>query len=644
MCGITGYWDLSGAPLAPDAETQISRMTDCIRHRGPDSGGTWLDGQAGLALGHRRLAIRDLSPAGHQPMLSADGRYVIVYNGEVYNADELSADLAPRGIPFRGHSDTEVILEACAAWGVQRTVKRLIGMFAFALWDRQKRTLTLVRDRLGIKPLYWAHMNGHFFFGSELSSMREHPKFSFSIDRSALTAFMYFAYVPAPQSIHKNCHKLPPAHILTVTASGSTTLEPYWDPLEIATQGCANPLGLSTEEAVDTLEDLLTDAVQRRLVADVPLGAFLSGGIDSSLVVALMQKVSSEPVRTFSIGFLEAGFDEAPFAKAVAKHLGTDHTELYVTPAEAQGVIPKLADIYDEPFADSSQIPTFLVSELARKHVTITLSGDGGDELFAGYTRYFNFGSVFKSHEILPRSLRQLMARGLRTPRPVDWDRLAKLALWKFRPQRFGERVHSMANMLAKESSDLYRQFVSHWQEPHKLVVGGTLPPDIFSDQTICGRFHKPVELMQYLDVATYLPGDILTKVDRASMAVSLESRVPLLDHRVYELAWRLPSGAKYVGDNGKIILRRILARHVPMHLFERPKMGFGVPIGVWLTGPLRDWAEDLLDESRLKQEGYLNPAMVRHYWDRHLSGEMWHYWIWNVLMFQAWKERYKPQ
>lgn len=641
MCGIAGVLDVRRAGDEAGLAALAADMATSLHHRGPDAGGVWVDPGAGLALGHRRLSIVDLSPAGAQPMVSADGRWVIAYNGEVYNADALRADLP--GIAFRGRSDTEAILEGCARWGVRATVERLIGMFAFALWDRETRTLHLVRDRLGIKPLYWGRFGPLLLFGSELKALRRHPGWEPEIDRGAVAAFLRHDYVPGPAAIWQGVAKLEPGRILTVRAGEEPRIEAYWRLEDVVRAGQADPFAGTDEEAADRLEALLADAVSRRMIADVPLGAFLSGGIDSSTVVALMQRASDRPVRTFSIGFREQGFDEAPHARAVASHLGTDHTELYVEPDDARAVIPRLPAIYDEPFADVSQIPTFLVSELTRRHVTVALSGDGGDELFAGYPRYTVTSAVWRRLGRLPASARRAAGRALgAVPVPV-WDAVARMAPGS--AAIYGDRVHKLAGALGGDADDLYRRMLSRWEDAAALVPGAVEPRGAFWDDGPKGWLPDLVERMQLLDTRVYLPDDILTKVDRASMAVALEARVPLLDHRVVAFAWSLPMRFKLRGGESKWLLRRVLERHVPRALFERPKMGFGVPIDAWLRGPLRDWAESLLAEDRLRADGLLDPAPIRRRWAEHLSGRRnWQYPLWSVLMLQAWREAERVQ
>jgi asparagine synthase (glutamine-hydrolysing) len=596
MCGITGFIERDSPRDTDRLAALIRDMTDTMVHRGPDSSGTWLDAERGVALGHRRLSIRDLSPAGHQPMVSACERYSIVYNGEVYSHEEMRADLEHAGHRFRGTSDTEVILAGCVEWGVEETARRLIGMFAFALYDRRERRLSLVRDRVGIKPLYWGNFPGLFLFGSELKPLRRHPGWTPAIDRDAVSAFMRHNYIPAPHSIYRGIRKLTPGTVLTVQDGVVGDERPFWSLDDVVARGLRSRRPRTDADVVDELDTLLRDAVRRRMVADVPLGCLLSGGIDSSLVTAMMQHQSDRPVRTFSIGFREQDFDEAPYAREVARHLGTEHTELYVDSSLALDVVPRLPNIYDEPFADSSQLPTFLVCELTRRHVTVVLSGDGGDELFAGYKRYELARSLWTGANCVPEWLRSPTIAMARRVSPAGWDRLGHVIPRRVRPVNFGARMHQVADQLSLWDPDaLYRQMLSHWQTPDALVLGAHEPRGVLWSEHSRQLVPDFNERMQYYDLLTYLPDDILTKVDRASMAVSLEARVPLLDHRVIEYSWTLPYTFKWRDNQSKWVMRRVLDRYVPQKLIDRPKTGFGVPFADWLRGPLRDWAENLL-------------------------------------------------
>lgn len=640
MCGIVGFWRGNRVEQAV-----AERMARRLETRGPDDAGAWLDREAGLALGHRRLAIQDLSPAGHQPMHSPCGRYALVFNGEIYNHLELRHDLEAQGGAFkwRGHSDTETLLAALCHWGVQSTLERLNGMFAFALWDARAQRLFLARDRMGEKPLYYGHSGGALLFGSELKALTAHPDWQGRVDRDALALYMRHNYVPAPWSIYQGIGKLPPAHFVIIGENGRVVGEPqcYWDLGQIAGQGVA-AAGGQPGAFIDELDALMRDAVGRRMAADVPLGAFLSGGYDSTTVAALIQAQSEKPVKTFSIGFNEEGYNEAKHAKAVAEHLGTEHTELYVTPEQAMGVIPSLPTIYNEPFSDSSQIPTYLVSQLARQHVTVSLSGDGGDELFCGYNRYVMGYQVWSKLRLLPRPLRELLAGMLNRAPGHALDAVQRQLPRRFQVSNLADRLPKLAEVLAhQDGQSFYRSLVSHAKHPEQLVLGASEPDTILNRPDHLPALPGLRERMMYLDQMTYLPNDILTKVDRASMAVSLEARVPLLDHRLVEFAWRVPTELKYRDGQGKWLLRQVLYRYVPQKLMDRPKMGFGVPIEQWLRGPLREWAEELLDEKRLRNEGFFDPVPIRRMWEEHVSGKRrWHYYLWDVLMFQAWLEQ----
>ena len=651
MCGLVGFVGGDWASGRDGAEALLRRMAGCIAHRGPDGTGIWADSDHRVGFGHNRLAIIDLSPAGDQPMRTASGRYVIAYNGEVYNHEQLRHRLHEenRLNNWRGHSDTETLLAAIEAWGIRATLERAIGMFAFALWDRQLKQLTLARDRLGEKPLFygWQGTGGEraFLFGSELKAMAAHPAFQPEIDREALTLYMRHAYVPAPLSIYQGIRKLPAGAFLTLgSPAQDPVIEQYWSGAEVARKGSLTPRLGGTQDYVDRLDDLLSDAVRQQMISDVPLGAFLSGGVDSSAIVSLMQAQSSRPVRTFSIGFHEEAYNEAQHAKAVARHLGTDHTELYVTANEAMSVVPQLPRVYDEPFADSSQIPTMLVSKLAREHVTVALSGDAGDELFAGYNRYKMTAAFWRKMSRIPRPLRLGLARGMASLSPASWDKIASVMdpvlPESLRMRVPGDKIIKAAGALPSRSSDdLYQRLVSTWQDPGSLVVGGSEPAAARAGMSELSGLGD-IERMMAADMLTYLPDDILAKVDRAAMSVSLETRVPFLDHRVVEFAWSMPMDLKLRDGQSKWALRQVLHRYVPKALIERPKMGFGVPIDSWLRGPLKGWAEDLLDEARLRREGYFRPEAIRRSWAAHQSGRAnLQHQLWTVLMFQSWLE-----
>ena len=647
MCGIAGFFQSNPHSSSQELQEIALRMAGTLRHRGPDDGGVWVDADAGIALGMRRLAILDLSEAGHQPMHSPSGRYVIVYNGEIYNCEEVRRDLQREdpNLRFRGHSDTEVMLAAFERWGILESLRRFNGMFAFGLWDRETRALTLARDRFGEKPLYYSIAGGRLLFGSELKALRAHPEFSAEIDRDSLALYLRHNCVPAPYSIYAGVRKLPPANLLTISAARfEATPQPYWSFREIAEAGVADAFKGTEQEAIEELDRLLQDAVKIRMYSDVPLGAFLSGGIDSSTVVSLMQAQSTIPVRTFSIGSQESAYNEASEAAQVAAHLRTDHTELYVTPKEAMEVVPLLPAIYDEPFADSSQIPTFLVSQLARRQVTVSLSGDGGDEIFGGYNRHTWVGPLWSKLEPFPPALRKLGAAGITSLSPESWNSLFRTfdsALPQGWRQRLpGDKLHKLAAAMASRDPDaMYYQLASHWSSPADVVLDSQEPITLLTNGH---RPHlpTPAEQMMYLDTVTYLPDDILVKLDRATMAVSLEGRIPFLDHRVAEFAWRLPLSMRVREREGKWILRQVLYRYVPRELVERPKTGFGIPLDSWLRGPLRDWAETLLAEDRLRREGFFDPAPIRRLWQELLAEKgSWQYHLWDVLMFQAWLE-----
>jgi asparagine synthase (glutamine-hydrolysing) len=657
MCGIAGL--LSREAITPDI---VKRITDPIAHRGPDDEGVWIDAEAGVGLGHRRLSIIDLSPLGHQPMVSNDGRWVLSYNGEIYNHLELRRALEAsgegavgNGLPWRGHSDTETLVECIAAWGLKTTLQKSVGMFALALWDKKKRRLLLARDRFGEKPLYYGWTGGDFVFASELKAIRSHPRFGNDVDRRAVRLLAARAYIPAPLSIYRQIYKLEPGCILSVAAdawrqpyaeppvadgpANGLELERYWSYRDVVSAGLADPIG-DEEEALERLEATLAAAIDGQSVADVPVGAFLSGGIDSSTVVGLYQKYSSNTVRTFSIGFEEEAFNEAEHAKAVARHFGTQHNERYVTVKETQEVIPLLPTMYDEPFADSSQIPTHLVSRFAREQVTVALSGDGGDELFGGYNRHFLAPQLWSQVSRVPRPFRALAVGGLSRLPATTWNRLARLVPGLERRPHFGTKVQKGLRLMggARSFDDIYTSFLDEWSfEPSPVLGAEAATARLGFDLDVAPGASDAVRMM-YCDGVSYLPDDILCKVDRAAMAVSLETRVPFLDHRVAELAARIPASMKIRDGKGKQILRRLLYREAPQALFERPKAGFGIPVGEWIRGPMRPWAEDLLDRSRLRQQGLFDPDVVHRRWHQHLRHERDATpALWAVLMYQAW-------
>lgn len=648
MCGITGI--ISASNYNSDSLKRIvTSMCNAILHRGPDDSGIWVDAAAQVALGHRRLSIIDLSAHGHQPMMSNCGRYVLAFNGEIYNHRLIRETLENEGnlvAPWRGNSDTESLLAGFASWGLEATLQRAIGMFAIAVWDRELNTLTLARDRLGEKPLYYGWQGqgqgAVFLFGSELSALRRHPKFSANINRNALMLYMRHNCIGGASSIYCGISKLLPGHMLTVSSTApEPVLRAWWSAENVAAHGVAQPFKGSPEDAVAALEILLRDAVGQQMMADVPLGAFLSGGIDSSTIVALMQSLSSRPIKTFTIGFNEEGFNEAMHAKAVAKYLGTDHTELYVSPTQAMDIIPKLPSLYCEPFADSSQIPTYLVSQLAKQKVTVSLSGDAGDELFCGYNRYKLTSQLWRRLSLIPTPMREVVSKLITSISPAAWDKLGALIPGGASYTSFGDKIHKGAGVLASaDLKNLYLGMISQISNPSEWVIGGLESPEkLISNAPLFAEFNG-VEKMMLLDTISYLPDDILAKVDRAAMGVSLEGRVPFLDHRIFEFAWALPLDYKLRDGQTKWPLRQILYRYVPKELIERPKMGFGVPIGDWLRGPLRGWAETLLSEDRLKREGFFYPGIIRAKWAEHLSGKRnWQSQLWTVLMFQAWLE-----
>jgi asparagine synthase (glutamine-hydrolysing) len=638
MCGITGFF--ASHNLTYNLETIISSMTKQLIHRGPDDGAVWLNEADGIAMGHRRLAVIDLSATGHQPMHSKDGRYVIVYNGEVYNFLSLRGELQKKGHTFKGHSDTEVILTLIMEYGLERALTLMTGMFAFALWDKKAKTLSLARDRIGEKPLYYGLINHALVFGSELKALTAYPDFNNPIARSSVALLMQYGYIPSPHSIYEHIYKLPPASFITL-AKGTKLPPPksYWSAAKVAQEGVADPFHLTDAEAIAKTEALLHHVIKQQMVSDVPIGAFLSGGIDSSLITALMQANSSTPIRTFTIGFDAKDYNEAIYAKKVATELKTDHTEFYVSAEDALMVIPRLPEMYDEPFADSSAIPTFLVSNLTRSHVKVCLTGDGGDELFGGYNRYLLGKMLWKNIARLPYPMRLAMRKLLLSISPMRWHQLLKFTQLPM----VGDKLHKFASIIAvKTPEHFYQQLISQWHETHEIV---NLDPG--AEFTPSSLF-QPLEEMDFIekmmvsDTLSYLPDDIMVKVDRAGMTVSLESRAPFLDHQLIEWMWKLPLNMKIRNRQTKWLLRQILAKYVSPALFERPKMGFGVPLDAWLKGPLREWAESLLNEGKIEQQGLLKAEPILKKWREHLSGKRnWQYQLWTVLMFQAWMEKY---
>lgn len=631
MCGISGIL-FNTHSSAVQMESLVGQMEDALIARGPDGGGVWVDEKNGIALSHRRLAIIDLSPEGHQPMVSASGRYVISFNGEIYNYRELRAEL---DYPWRGQSDTEVLLAAIENWGIEKTLLKCNGMFAFAVWDAQEKTLTLARDRMGEKPVYYGWVGGDFVFASELKALQTLPNWRPSINRDALLLLMRYSYVSAPHSIYECIYKLLPAHYISIKAGeGMPNQIPYWSFETMVANNMAQPIIATVEEATNQLEATLKFAVGQRMISDVPLGAFLSGGIDSSSVVALMQMQSTCPIKTFTIGFSEYGFDEAPYAKAVAKHLGTDHTEMYVSASQAAAVIPKLHTIYDEPFADVSQIPTYLVSQFARQHVTVALSGDGGDEMFGGYNRYVRGPAIWNMLAAIPMPIRKMAAKLLLSAHTLL---INKITLYGTSP------IHQLALKLGNyyekigiaTAQEFYQKICSIHDYPEDIVLRAQEPVYVSPQNSLTLTY---AEWMMVQDALNYFPNDILTKVDRAAMAASLETRTPFTDLGVMAFAWSLPLNMKIRGGKGKWLLRQMLYRHVSKKLVERPKAGFNVPIGEWLRGSLKEWAEDLLSHETIKQQGLLNPQAVQEMWQLHQSGHRdMHKPLWNVLMFQSW-------
>ncbi len=650
MCGITGI--LTSSSIINDLHVTIASMTQTLSHRGPDSCGVWVDKESSCAMGHRRLSILELSNHGSQPMHSPCQRYTLVFNGEIYNHLSLRAELINSGyrIDWRGYSDTETLLACIVVWGIRATLIRTLGMFALALWDSAENQLTLARDRFGEKPLYWGWVGQGdkqlFVYGSELKSIKACPGFDNKINRSALSLYLQYSIVPSPHSIYQDIYKLSPGCFLTLRAIDRpkrlVCVESYWHISDVVRNGLADPI-VNEKEAVSMLDDTLRKAVALQAVADVPLGAFLSGGVDSSTIAALMQVQSASPIKTFTIGFDEVGFDEAPYALAVAHYLGTEHHEVRVTAKDTLSVIPLLPHLYDEPFADSSQIPTYFLCQSARNKVVVALSGDAADELFGGYNRYTFSCRLWNKIQVLPTALREVLGHGIQRLSVKSWDHLACLLPGKYGIDRLGDKAHKLAHcMTAVHSVDeLALSFSTAWPKTMNMLQN-MVHSDLAIDNVFgLSELVEPEHRMMLLDAITYLSDDILTKVDRAAMGVSLETRMPFLDHRVVELAWRLPLKMKIRDGQGKWALRQVLYNYVPKELIERPKAGFAIPVGVWLRGTLREWAEELLDAKRLEEEGYLNSPMIREVWKQHLSGRYdWTSRLWTVLMFQAWLEQ----
>lgn len=641
MCGIAGF--LGNVASHEIVENILMRMGYTLAHRGPDSQGVWIDDAAGYGVVHRRLSIIDLSAEGSQPMHSASGRYVLAFNGEIYNFLELRNTLVAHDYDFRGHSDTEVMLAAIEHWGLDAALEHFVGMFAFALWDRAKRELFLVRDRLGEKPLYYGWIGNVLLFASELKALRVHPMWQGGIDRDALNLFMRFCYIPAPYSIHPHIFKVIPGRYIRFSLKHGirqTSEQTFWSLHDSVARAVNDPLLLDEKGLIDILDEKLKSIIKEKMVADVPLGAFLSGGIDSSTIVALMQSVSNRPIKTFTIGFSEKGYNESNQAKTIAKYLGTDHTELIVSPNDALAVIPEMAHIYDEPFGDSSQIPTFLVSQMASKFVKVSLSGDGGDEIFGGYNRYLK-AEMFKRILKRPLLYRRMLSSGINFLSPQVWDQLVNILSF-FCPGdlvdgKAGDKLYKFSGILtAKDETEIFNRLVSTWQNQEAMVLGTSYTNN--ANLLNASDNLSFIERMMVTDTLNYLPDDILVKLDRATMAVSLEGRVPFLDHRLVEFSWRIPLSFKVTPGNGKLILKKLLYRYLPQKIVDRPKKGFAVPIDAWMRNELRDWSENLINEKRLRDEGYFHPSCIRQKWDEHLSGRKnWHHHIWNVLMFQSW-------
>ena len=648
MCGINGFYSKSLSTF----NNAILRMNSAISYRGPDNSGVWIDKNLGIVLGHQRLSIIDLSEAGNQPMQSCSGRFILTYNGEVYNHLEIRKELEQSNpnIKWKGSSDTETLLEAIDFWGIKTTLKKTVGMFAFGIWDKKNCSLTLAKDRMGEKPLYYGWQgegdNKVFIFGSELKSLKVHPSFAGKINRDSIALQLRHNCIPAPYSIYQNIYKLYPGHYLHLNEKNlkkglMPAQKAYWSTVECAINGNNNQLKICEFNIQKNLESQLKLSVKQQMISDAPIGAFLSGGIDSSLIVALMQSQSRYPVKTFTIGFDETGYSEAQYAKKIAKHLGTNHSELYISAKTAMEVIPNLPLIYDEPFSDSSQIPTFLVSQFAKKQVKVALSGDGGDELFCGYNRYIMYQKFLTAFNLMPSNLRKSLAFVIQSISPKNLNNISKFFPGIRQYSAFGDKMHKFANILKVKSLDeIYNVLTSHWLNPNEVVINSKEPGTLLTEFKPELRGLNSEQQMMVLDLITYLPNDILVKIDRAAMASSLETRAPFLNHKLLEYVWKIPQSLKLRNGHGKWILKKILNQYVPKNLTERPKMGFGIPIDIWLRGPLRDWAENLLNEKKLQKEGFFNPRLVRDKWSEHLSGNRnLHTNLWDILMFQAWAD-----
>lgn len=639
MCGIAGFLLNSSHFDEQTGINIIQKMTDSLAHRGPDDSGLWSDKNDGIYLGHRRLSILDLSVAGRQPMHSYNERFVITFNGEVYNFKELKADLEKNyNVKFTNNTDTQVLLEACNIYGIEKAIKKLIGMYAFSIWDKQNKQLYLIRDRVGKKPLYWGYVGKDIVFSSELKAICLYPQFDKSLNFSSISSFLRYGYINAPESIYNNISKIEPGTYALFMQNKKVSINTYWS-LD-NTVGKNNPNICNKQEKKEDLELLLKDAVNKRMISDVPVGVMLSGGIDSSLITALMQIGSNKKVKSYTIGFNEKQYDESKFARRIAEYIGTEHYEFHVEADTAIEVLPDLPEIYDEPFADSSQIPTYIVSKLLKNEVTVALSGDGGDEIFAGYSRYFWGGKFAEINRITPSLFRFFISNLIQSIQPYKLDTISTIIPTKYRPSHFGERLHKIAHILRTNSdAEIYSNLISQWDP--QSILRQNISTESFNLKVFPGAYDF-ISAMQYLDFNTYLPDDILVKVDRASMANGLEVRSPLLDHRVIEYAWKIDKGYKIVKGKGKYLLRSLLNKYVPKTLIERPKMGFGVPISTWLRGPLKEWTYDLLSEERLNQQGIFKPEPILNTLDSHMNKRRnYQYPLWTMLMFQSWYDRW---